>query len=104
MYAVIRDRGRQYSVREGDTFNIDLMTDPGESIDFSDVLLLSGDGDVKVGKPTVEGATVNASVIGLAKGPKLDVLKYRRRKDSKVKTGHRQKYTRIRIEKISAGA
>jgi large subunit ribosomal protein L21 len=75
---------------------------PGDSIVFDKVILLrSGDG-VRVGTPHVEGARIEGEVIGDAKGPKLVVFKYRRRKDSRVKSGHRQKYTRVRVKKIEA--
>jgi len=103
MYAIIRDRGKQYTVREGDTLEIDLLSSPGDTHEFNEVLLLSGEGDVKVGVPTVAGAKVTATVVGEQRGPKLYVMKFRRRKDSKTKRGHRQRYTQVKIETITAG-
>ena len=108
MYAVIRDRGRQYTVREGDTINIDLLSDhqdDAKAIDFEEVLLVSDDEGVKIGRPMVDNAKVSATLVeAVVQGPKIEVMKFRRRKDSQTKTGHRQRYTRIKIEKIEVGA
>lgn len=102
MYAVIRDRGKQYMVREGERIEIDLLPAQDDaSLEFSEVLLVSSDGDVKVGQPTVANAKVTAKVVdATVKGPKIEVVKFRRRKDSKTKTGHRQRYTAVQIDKI----
>ena len=103
MYAIIRDRGNQYKVSPGDVVEIDLLDNAkqGEGITFEDVLLTSnGDGAVQVGEPRVSGAKVSATVVGTAKGEKIDVVHFRRRKDSMSKTGHRQKYTRVKIDGI----
>ena len=75
------------------------VADPFDT--FDRVLCVSGENGVKVGTPTVAGATVEAEVIGVVQGPKLVVQKFRRRKNSRRKTGHRQLYTEIRIDKIS---
>lgn len=101
MYAIIRDRGRQFTVRENETLDIDLKAGVGDSIEFDEVLLV-GEGDsVKVGTPTVEGAKVSAKVVAAeVKGKKIEVMRFRRRQGSQTKTGHRTKYTRIQIEKI----
>ncbi|RMG09350.1 MAG: 50S ribosomal protein L21 [Planctomycetota bacterium] len=107
MYAIIRDRGRQYRVVEGETLQLDLLpqAQDGQSIEFNEVLLTSnGEGDVKVGRPTVPGASVSASVVAAEfKGPKIDVVHFRRRKDSMTKKGHRQRFTKVKIDKIQVG-
>lgn len=104
MYAIISDRSRQHSVREGDVITCDLMEgqEPGSTVTFDKVLLVSNEGQVTVGKPTVEGATVTAEVVGAAKGPKLVVFRFKRRKNVRVKRGHRQKHTEVRITSINA--
>lgn len=107
MYAIIRDRGNQYRVAEGEVVALDLLStaNTGDAIEFNDVLLTSnGDGDVSVGTPTVAGATVTGEVVeAVAKGQKIDVVHFRRRKDSMSKTGHRQKYTKVKINSIQVG-
>jgi len=104
MYAIFADGGRQYKVEEGQELTIDFRDAPaGDKITFDKVLAVSdGDGDLKLGAPTLEGASVLADVLGAEKGEKLVVQKLRRRKNSRRKTGHRSVYTRVRIEKISA--
>lgn len=102
MYAVMDDRGRQFRVKKGDRIDVDLRSvDAGERLDFDRVLLVGGlpSGNV-VGTPVVEGAKVRTRVLGLSKGPKLEVFKLRRRKDSRTRKGHRQKYTRVMVEDI----
>lgn len=104
MYAIIRDRNQQTTVRPGDVVMCDLLASaqPGESVTFDEVLLLSDEGKVQVGTPTVEGATVTGEVIGLRKGSKLVVFRFKRRKNVRVKGGHRQKYTAVKITSIDA--
>jgi large subunit ribosomal protein L21 len=104
VYAVISDRGRQATVREGDVVLLDLRegAQAGEQITLDDVLLVSNEGDVRVGKPRVEGARVRAEVLGVAKGEKLVAFRFKRRKNVRVKRGHRQSYTRVRITAIEA--
>lgn len=102
MYAIIVDGGRQYRVQPGMEVDIDYREIPsGESITFEKVLAVSGDEGLKLGEPTVAGATVTASVLGPKQGKKLYVQKFRRRKHSKSRTGHRQLHTRVRIEEIA---
>ncbi len=103
MYAVIRDGGRQFTVREGDRILVDLRggVEPGATVRF-DVLLVAGESGVKLGTPVVEGAAVIGKVIGERKGEKLYPFKYRRRKESKTRRGHRQRYTAVKVEKIEA--
>ena len=102
MYAVIQDGGRQFTVREGDRILVDRKKDMAENaeIRFDKVLLVGDANGAKVGSPTVAGASVTGTVVCERKGEKLIVFKYRRRKDSKVKRGHRQKYTVVKVEKI----
>ncbi|MFC1706374.1 50S ribosomal protein L21 [Planctomycetota bacterium] len=104
MYAVLKDGGRQLTVREGDQILIDRRRDlaEGEEIRFDRVLLIGGEEGTRIGTPTVSGAAVVGTVVGEQKGDKLVVFKKRRRKDSKSKTGHRQKYTAVRIQRIEA--
>lgn len=103
MYAIIADGGRQYKVEQGQTLELDLReVEPGQSITFDRVLAVGGDAGFKLGQPTVDGASVSAKVLDLTKGEKIFVQKFRRRKNSKRRTGHRQKYIRVRIESIAS--
>ncbi len=102
MYAVIDDRGNQIRVAEGEIVEIDLMdAEPGAEIVFDKVLLASSDSGVTVGKPSIEGARVVAEVLGKSKGRKVYGVSFRRRKNSKVRKGHRQHYSRVRIKEIA---
>jgi len=91
----------QYRVEPDQTVRVDLLeVEPGSAIELNEVLLI-GDGDeVKVGTPLVAGATVRAEVLGDIKGEKIIVFKYRNKKRYRRRTGHRQKYTRIKIREI----
>ena len=104
MYAIIEDSGTQIRVAKGDVIDIDLR-DLGDrkTITFDRVLLL-GDNEKQatVGTPYVGGATVKAEVLDEIKGPKIDVIKFKRRKGYKRKTGHRQRYLRVKIGSIAA--
>jgi len=103
MYAVIKTGGKQYRVSEGDLISVEkLEAESGATVTFSEVLLVSKDGDVKIGKPYLEGATVTGEVLKLDKGPKLTIFKHKRRKGFRKKTGHRQLLTSLRIKEISA--
>jgi len=103
MYAVIDDRGNQVKVSTGEVVDLDLMeAEAGSEIVFDRVLVLGDESGVKVGKPTVEGAQVVAEVIGEAKGRKVYGVSFRRRKNSKVRKGHRQHYSRVKIKEIRA--
>lgn len=103
MYAIIKDSGKQFKVEEGQQLEIDFRdAEPGTKIEFDTVLALSDDDGLKFGTPTLDGATVTAEVVETTKGPKITIVKFRRRKNSKRKTGHRQKYTKVKIEKINA--
>lgn len=103
MYAIIADGGRQYKVEEGQELAIDFRdSSAGDKLKFEKILAVSdGQGDLKIGTPTVDGASVEAEVVGAEKGEKLVVQKLRRRKNSRRKTGHRSIYTRVKIAKIT---
>ncbi|MCS1351430.1 50S ribosomal protein L21 [Mechercharimyces sp. CAU 1602] len=103
MYALIQTGGKQYRVQEGDTLYIEKLTaDAEESVVFDHVLLVNKDGETTVGSPLVEGAKVSAKVIEHGKGKKITVFKYKPKKNYKRKKGHRQPFTKVRIESIEA--
>lgn len=102
MYAIIEDSGQQFRVVEGQELEIDYRdVEPGSELKFDRVLAISGEGGLKVGKPTVPGAVVSAKVLGADLGEKVYIQKFRKRKNSRRRTGHRQIYTRVQISKIS---
>ena len=103
MYAIIEDSGTQFKVTSGDRIRIDRHVNEEEkTVTFDKVLLVAGEGSPKVGSPLVTGATVSAEVLGEARGPKIDIQKYKRRKGYHRKIGHRQRYTEVRITGINA--
>ena len=103
MYAVVRDRGAQYRVEEGQTLDVALMdAEPGSQVTLTEVLLVGGTDDVKLGSPLVANASVVAEVVGEARGEKIIVFKYKRKKRYRRRTGHRQDYTRLQIKEIQA--
>jgi len=102
MYAVIETGGKQYRVQEGDTIFIEKVEgSQGDALSFEKILLVSNDSDVKVGKPYVDGVTVNGSILDQGKAKKIIVFKYKAKKDYRRKQGHRQPYTKVKIEKIN---
>ena len=102
MYAIIADSGRQFKVEEGQMLEIDFRdVNVGDTVTFDRVLAVSSEDGFKLGKPTVAGASVTATVIGETKGEKIFVQKFRRRKNSKRRTGHRQKYVKVQIGSIA---
>ena len=103
MYAIIKDGGRQHKVEVGSTLDVDYRSiSSGETITFDKVLAVSDGEETTLGAPTIEGASVTADVVGTTQGPKLVVQKFRRRKNSRRKTGPRQMYTQVKISKIEA--
>ncbi len=103
MYAVIRDRGAQYRVEEGQTLDVALMNaEPGAEVVIDEVLMVGDTDDVKIGTPLVSNARVIAEVVGEARGEKIVVFKYKRKKRYRRRTGHRQDYTRLAIKAIEA--
>lgn len=103
MYAVIVTGGKQYRVKEGQRLKIEtLVAEPGQAVDFDNVLMVANGDDIKIGKPSLTGAKVTASVIDHGRGEKIRIVKFRRRKHSRTQMGHRQNYTQVKIEKIQA--
>ena len=102
MFAIFVTGGKQYKVSEGDVIFVEkLGVAEGEKVTFDKVLCVNGE-TLSVGTPYVEGATVVASVLKNGKSKKIDVIKYKAKKNEKKKIGHRQDYTKIQIEKIEA--
>ena len=102
MYAVIKTGGKQYRVSEGQTLKVEkLEVEEGASVEFDTVLMIADGGQVKFGAPYVEGARVSATVKSQGRGPKIRIIKFRRRKHYRKTQGHRQSYTELRISGIS---
>ncbi len=100
-YAIVEDGGKQYRAVEGETIDVDLYPlDVDDQVDLERVLLISDDENVTIGAPLIAGAKVQATVVGQVKGPKVVVFRYKPKKRIRVKTGHRQQYTRLRIDSI----
>lgn len=105
MYAIIEACGKQYKVAEGDEVYLEkLDANEGEKVTFDSVLLISDGEKVKVGTPTVKNAKVEATVVAHGKSKKIVVFKYKAKKNERKKQGHRQPYTKVKIEKISQRA
>ncbi len=103
MYAVVETGGKQYKVSVGDTVDVELLpVAPGERVTLDRVLLISDEQGVRVGQPTVEGAKVRATVVEHGKGRKVVVFKYKAKNRYRRKTGHRQRFTRLRVDEIVA--
>ena len=100
-YAIIKTGGKQYRVKPGDELDVELLPDPVDSVaEFGEVLALSDGGEVTIGAPLVEGAKVTAQVLSHYKDKKLMVFKYKAKNRYRRKRGHRQTYTRLRIQDI----
>jgi len=104
MYAIFNALGKQFKAEKGKTVRIPLLhAEPGAKVTF-DQVLLSSDGDtIRCGTPTVPGASVEAEVIGDGKEKKIYVFKFKRRKNYRRKTGHRAKFTEVRITDVKVG-
>ncbi|MEK6739340.1 MAG: 50S ribosomal protein L21 [Planctomycetota bacterium] len=103
MYAIIKDRGKQYKVRAGERHLIDLKSDKqaGDTLEFNDVLVCSDEaGNNTLGSEVNKNAKVIAEVEGIKKGEKSMTIKFRRRKESLTRRGHREQYTKIKIKEI----
>ena len=101
MYAVFRTGGKQFRAEPGRQIRVpSLAAEPGDTVEFDDVLLTSGDDGISVGSPLVEGAKVKAEVLRHGKDTKIIVFKRKRRKGYRKKQGHRQKFTEIRVEDV----
>ncbi len=102
MYAVIKTGGKQYRVAQGDKLRVEkLAGNVGDTVTLGDVLLVGGGDGVKVGKPLVGGAKVEAKIVAQDRGKKLVIFKFRRRKNYRRKTGHRQPFTALEITGIT---
>jgi large subunit ribosomal protein L21 len=103
MYAVIRTGGKQYKVAAGGKLKVETLTaEVGSEIVINDVLMVADGDNIKVGAPVVAGASVKATVLSHGRGEKVMIFKMRRRKHYRKTQGHRQNYTEIRIDGISA--
>ncbi|SHI02483.1 large subunit ribosomal protein L21 [Clostridium collagenovorans DSM 3089] len=103
MYAIIATGGKQYRVQEGDVIYVEKMSaDVDSTVELNEVLALSKEEGLVVGKPVVEGAKVVAKVLEQGKAKKVIVFRYKPKKDYRKKNGHRQPYTKLQIEKIEA--
>ena len=102
MYAVIASGGKQYKVEEGQVVRLEkLAGEPGEKVELAPVLMVGGEGEAKIGQPHLEGS-VSATIMEQGKHRKVMVFKKKKRKGYRVKRGHRQLYTALRIEAIQA--
>lgn len=103
MYAIIDDGGKQYKVEQGDVLCVDQrsLEEDQRELEFDKVIFYRDDEGMVVGQPTVEGARVKAKINGVANGPKLYPMQFRRRKNSRRRIGHRQKYLEVVITEIS---
>ncbi|NQY74627.1 MAG: 50S ribosomal protein L21 [Candidatus Margulisbacteria bacterium] len=102
MFAVVEREGKQYKVSEGDVLDIEALNlDPKKSFVFQNVLLISKDKNTTLGAPYIDGASVNASVVEEYRDKKVLVFKFKRKTGKQVTQGHRQSYTRIKIDTIS---
>ncbi len=101
MYAVIKTGGKQYRVAKDDVLEIERLSgEAGAKIEFTEVLMVAGDGAAKIGAPLVSGAKVTAELVEQTRGPKVIAFKKRRRKNSRRKKGHRDEITVLRITEI----
>lgn len=100
-YAIVEDGGKQYKAVEGGVIDVDRFdVEVGEQVDLERVLLVADGDQIAIGTPLVEGAKVQATVLDQVKGPKVVVFKYKPKKRYRVKKGHRQLYTRLKIDSI----
>ena len=108
MYAVLSSGGKQYRVEAGTTLMLERLDgqpgEPGAQVTFDRVLLIGDGDDVTIGTPTVAGASVSATILGEALGPKLVIFKFKQKVKYRRRTGHRQKMTRVRIDAINPTA
>ncbi len=103
MYAVVKTGGKQYKVSEGDFLKVEKLPGAvGDPIAFEEVLVVSGDGELRVGRPRVEGARVTGTIVEQDREKKIIVFKMKRRKGYRRKQGHRQYYTGVKVTAIEA--
>lgn len=102
MYAIIETGGKQYHVEEGKSIFIEkLNANEGDKVSFDRVLLVSNEGDIKIGSPVVEGAKVQGTVEKHGRGKKVVIFKFKAKKNYRKKKGHRQPFTKVKIESIA---
>ena len=103
LYAIIKTGGKQYKVAEGSEIIIEkLDAAEGESVTFEEVLAVGEGDDIKFGRPLVAGAKVTGSVVKVGKGPKIRIFKYKHKTNYRRRQGHRQPFTKVKIESIEA--
>ena len=103
MYAVIASGGKQHRVTEGETLKLEkIEAATGDTVEFDQVLMVSGGDDIKIGTPVVEGGKVTAEVLNHGRHKKVKIVKFNRRKHHRKETGHRQWYTEVKITGITA--
>ena len=101
MYAVVKSGARQYRASVGDTILVErLHAQVGEQLELDQVLLIADGEQIEVGRPTIGGAKMLATVVAQEKGPKVRIFKYHPRKRYRRRAGHRQRYTRLRVDEI----
>ena len=101
MYAIIKTGGKQYKVSEGDEIIIEkLEAEENSAVTFEEVLAIFDGDNAKIGTPVVEGAKVSATVVKNGKGPKLRIFKYKHKTNYRRRQGHRQPFTKVKIDKI----
>lgn len=103
MFAVVRTGGKQYKVAKDDLIQVEKLSgEPGSTVELNEVLMVGDGADTRAGLPTIQGASVSATVVAQKKGPKVLVFKKRRRHNYRRKNGHRQQLTLLRITGITA--
>ncbi len=103
MYAVIESGGKQHRVSEGELLKLEkLEAATGDTVEFDRVLMVGGDGDIRIGRPLLEGGRVTAEVVAQGRHKKVKIVKFNRRKHYRNETGHRQWFTEVRITGITA--
>jgi len=101
MYAVVRTGGKQYRVAAGDAVRVEKLEGAvGDTVELSDVLMVGGEGEARVGTPQLDGAKVVGTIAAQGRGPKITIFKHKRRKGYRRKQGHRQDFTEVRVERI----
>lgn len=104
MFAIVKTGGKQFTVKPGDVINVEKIdADKGSLVKLEDVLAVSKDGSINLGKPSLAGAFVEAEIMEQFRGDKIIVFKRKRRKDYKNKNGHRQYLTKIKVTDIKVG-
>ena len=105
MYAVIKTGGKQYRVTKGETVKVEkIFAEEGAMIDFNEVLMIADGENITVGAPYINGGKVTATVQAQGRGPKVEIIKFRRRKHHLKHQGHRQSYTEVRITDIGTAS